>query len=115
MLHRECLTPIKQKRWCPVHDVEVSSEDLVRGWEIVKGQFVPIEDEVGRDGSSGDGAAASVVEADEARDGHALRRSGHVHVEEPRASDEVGRDIDWRGPPCGEGAWDAGAVVWCAL
>ena len=23
MLHRECLTPIKQKRWCPVHDVEV--------------------------------------------------------------------------------------------
>jgi DNA end-binding protein Ku len=45
MLHRECLTPIKQKRWCPVHDVEVSSEDLVRGWEIVKGQFVPIEDE----------------------------------------------------------------------
>jgi DNA end-binding protein Ku len=45
MLHRECLTPIKQKRWCPVHDVEVGSEDLVRGWEIVKGQFVPIEDE----------------------------------------------------------------------
>jgi DNA end-binding protein Ku len=45
MLHRECLTPIKQKRWCAVHDVEVSSEDLVRGWEIVKGQFVPIEDE----------------------------------------------------------------------
>ena len=23
MLHRECLTPIKQKRWCPVHDREV--------------------------------------------------------------------------------------------
>jgi DNA end-binding protein Ku len=45
MLHRECLTPIKQKRWCPVHDVEVGGEDLVRGWEIVKGQFVPIEDE----------------------------------------------------------------------
>src|SRR3954454_15804148 len=45
MLHRECLTPIKQKRWCPVHDVEVSSEDLVRGWEITKGQFIPIEDE----------------------------------------------------------------------
>jgi DNA end-binding protein Ku len=45
MLHRECLTPIKQKRWCPVHDVEVGSDELVRGWEIVKGQFVPIEDE----------------------------------------------------------------------
>ena len=45
MLHRECLTPIKQKRWCPVHDIEVGSEDLVRGWEITKGQFIPIEDE----------------------------------------------------------------------
>ena len=22
MLHRTCMTPIKQKRWCPVHDVE---------------------------------------------------------------------------------------------
>jgi len=45
MLHRECLTPIKQKRWCPVHDIEVTSDDLVRGWEITKGQFIPIEDE----------------------------------------------------------------------
>ena len=44
MLHRECLTPIKQKRWCPVHDVEVSGEELVRGWEVAKGQFIPIED-----------------------------------------------------------------------
>ena len=24
LLHRECLTPIKQKRWCPVHDVELA-------------------------------------------------------------------------------------------
>ena len=45
MLHRECLTPIKQKRWCPVHDVEVGPDELVRGWEVTKGQFVPIEDE----------------------------------------------------------------------
>ena len=45
MLHRECLSPIKQKRWCAVHDVEVGPDELVRGWEIVKGQFVPIEDE----------------------------------------------------------------------
>jgi DNA end-binding protein Ku len=45
MLHRECLTPIKQKRWCPVHDVEVGPDELVRGWEVAKGQFVPVEDE----------------------------------------------------------------------
>ena len=45
MLHRECLTPIKQKRWCPFHDVEVGPDEIVRGWEIAKGQFVPVEDE----------------------------------------------------------------------
>ena len=44
LLHRECLTPIQQKRWCPVHEVEVGPDELVRGWEVSKGQFVPIED-----------------------------------------------------------------------
>ena len=44
-LHRECGTPIKQKRWCPVHDREVGPDELVKGWEIAKGQFVVIEDE----------------------------------------------------------------------
>jgi DNA end-binding protein Ku len=43
-LHRECGTPIRQKRWCPVHDVEVEAEELVRGWEVTKGQFVIVED-----------------------------------------------------------------------
>jgi len=45
LLHRECLTPIKQKRWCPTHDREVMQDELVRGWEVAKGQFVVIEDE----------------------------------------------------------------------
>ncbi len=44
MLHRECGTPIKQKRWCPVHERDVSSDELVRGWEVAKGQFVTVED-----------------------------------------------------------------------
>jgi DNA end-binding protein Ku len=43
-LHRECQTPIKQKRWCPVHEREVPSEELVKGWEVSKGQFVIVED-----------------------------------------------------------------------
>jgi DNA end-binding protein Ku len=43
-LHRECGTPIKQKRWCPVHDREVPSEELVKGWEVAKGEFVFVED-----------------------------------------------------------------------
>ena len=44
LLHRECATPIKQKRWCPVHERDVESDELVRGWEIAKGQFVIVED-----------------------------------------------------------------------
>jgi DNA end-binding protein Ku len=43
-LHRECKTPIKQKRWCPVHEREVSNDEIVKGWEVSKGQFVIVED-----------------------------------------------------------------------
>jgi DNA end-binding protein Ku len=44
MLHRECGSPIRQKRWCPVHERDVESDELVRGWEVTKGQFVTVED-----------------------------------------------------------------------
>ena len=44
LLHRECLTPIKQKRWCPTHDREVAADELVKGWEVAKGQFVVVEE-----------------------------------------------------------------------
>lgn len=44
LLHRECLTPIKQKRWCPQHDREVGPDEIVKGWEAAKGQFVLVED-----------------------------------------------------------------------
>jgi len=43
-LHRECGTPIKQKRWCPFHEREVSADEIVKGWEVAKGQFVIVED-----------------------------------------------------------------------
>ena len=43
-LHRECGTPIRQKRWCPFHDREVGADEIVRGWEVAKGQFVMVED-----------------------------------------------------------------------
>src|SRR3978361_1709424 len=39
-LHRECGTPIKQKRWCPHHEREVEPDELVKGWEVAKGEFV---------------------------------------------------------------------------
>src|ERR687886_1932319 len=44
MLHRECGTPIKNKRWCPQHDREVSNDEIVKGWEVAKGQFVVIDE-----------------------------------------------------------------------
>ena len=43
-LHRECLTPIKQKRWCPTHEREVERDELVKGWEVSKGEFVVVEE-----------------------------------------------------------------------
>lgn len=43
-LHRECGTPVKQKRWCPFHEREVEPEELVKGWEVAKGEFVLVEE-----------------------------------------------------------------------
>ena len=44
LLHRECLTPIKQKRWCPKHDRELAPDEIVKGWEASKGHFVLVEE-----------------------------------------------------------------------
>jgi DNA end-binding protein Ku len=43
-LHRECGTPIKQKRYCPFHERDVEADELVKGWEFAKNQFVLVED-----------------------------------------------------------------------
>jgi DNA end-binding protein Ku len=43
-LHRECGTPIKQKRWCPLHERDVEPDELVKGWEVSKGEFVFVEE-----------------------------------------------------------------------
>jgi DNA end-binding protein Ku len=43
-LHRECGTPIKQKRWCPQHEREVEADELVKGWEVAKGEYVIVEE-----------------------------------------------------------------------
>jgi DNA end-binding protein Ku len=43
-LHRECGSPIKQKRWCPVHERDVEADELVKGWEFAKGQYVLVEE-----------------------------------------------------------------------
>jgi DNA end-binding protein Ku len=43
-LHRECGTPIKQKRYCPFHERDVEADELVKGWEFAKNQFVVVEE-----------------------------------------------------------------------
>jgi DNA end-binding protein Ku len=43
-LHDECKTPIKNRKWCPFHEREVESDEIVRGWEVSKGQFVIVDD-----------------------------------------------------------------------
>jgi DNA end-binding protein Ku len=44
-LHRECKTPIKQKRYCPVHERDVGQDEVVKGWEFVKGEYVIVEED----------------------------------------------------------------------
>jgi DNA end-binding protein Ku len=44
-LHKECHSPIKYEKTCPVCDVEVKNEDIVKAYEYTKGKFVVLEDE----------------------------------------------------------------------
>ena len=45
-LSRESMVPVKQKRWDPVRDVEITSPDeMIKGYEVSKGRFVTIDDE----------------------------------------------------------------------
>jgi len=44
-LHRTCKSRLKQKRWCPVDDREVFQDELVKGFEYTKDQYVEITDE----------------------------------------------------------------------
>ncbi|RIW35105.1 Ku protein [Bacillus salacetis] len=44
-LHRECHTPIKYEKICPVCEKDLEYEDIVKGYEIAKGKFVVIEEE----------------------------------------------------------------------
>jgi len=44
-LHKKCHTPIQYEKRCPNCDEEVSSDDIVKGVEYVKGKFVVLTDE----------------------------------------------------------------------
>ncbi len=44
-LHRDCQTRIQQKKWCPQCEREVTSGEIVKGYEFEKGRWVVIGDE----------------------------------------------------------------------
>jgi len=44
MLCPDDLTPIRNKRWCPVEDKEIPWSSTVRGYEVGKDEFVEIGD-----------------------------------------------------------------------
>ncbi|MCA1040013.1 Ku protein [Bacillus infantis] len=44
-LHKECHSPIKYEKICPVCETEVKPEDIVKAYEYTKGKFVVLEDE----------------------------------------------------------------------
>jgi DNA end-binding protein Ku len=44
MLCPTCLHPIKQKRWCSNEDKEVAWTEVIRGYEVAKDEFVPLDD-----------------------------------------------------------------------
>jgi DNA end-binding protein Ku len=43
-LHTVCNSRIRQKRWCPVCQVDVNNDEIVKGYEYAKDQYVIVED-----------------------------------------------------------------------
>jgi DNA end-binding protein Ku len=44
-LHNKCMTRIKEVRWCPSCDEEVAWDDIVKGYELAKDEYVAITQE----------------------------------------------------------------------
>jgi len=44
-LHSTCHSRMKRLRWCPVDKVEVPADQVIKGYEYAKGQYVELTDE----------------------------------------------------------------------
>ncbi|HLR08465.1 MAG TPA: Ku protein [Bacillota bacterium] len=44
-LHKECKSPIKYEKICPVCDKEVGNDDIVKGYEYAKNKFVILDED----------------------------------------------------------------------
>jgi len=45
LLHESCGTRVNRKWWCPYHEKIVSSDELIRGYEVGKNKYVTFTDE----------------------------------------------------------------------
>jgi DNA end-binding protein Ku len=45
MVHRECGTPVKQRYYCPTDDRLVEKDEIAKGYEYAKGQYVLFNDD----------------------------------------------------------------------
>jgi len=45
LLHKECGTRLKQLRWCPYHERAVGWDEVQRGYEYARDEYVVMEDE----------------------------------------------------------------------
>ena len=45
LLHATCGSKLQQRRWCPTDEVEVPWNEVARGFEYAKGQYVVLTDE----------------------------------------------------------------------
>lgn len=44
-LHKECQSPIKYEKICPVCETEIGNDDIVKAYEYAKNKFVVLEDD----------------------------------------------------------------------
>src|SRR5215475_629173 len=44
-LHRKDMAPIRYKKFCSAEDVEVTNDEIVKGYEVSKGEYAPVEKE----------------------------------------------------------------------
>lgn len=44
-LHKKCHTPIQYEKKCPNCDLEINNDEIVKGYEYVKGKYVVLTDE----------------------------------------------------------------------
>jgi len=44
-LHKECKSPVKYEKVCPICDREIENDEIVKGYEYVKNKFVILDEE----------------------------------------------------------------------